>query len=47
MQGPWAYDDSMGGHSILAADAQGASGCPCGRAPHEGACASAEDDRRA
>lgn len=47
MQGPWAYDDSMGGHSILAADTQGTACGACGGAPHEGACASPEGDRRA
>lgn len=46
MQGPWVYDDSMGGHSILAADAGGASCGSCGRGPHEEDCPPAAGDRR-
>ena len=38
MQGPWSYDDSMGGHTILTAE-QGAHRCPfCGDTAHAAEC---------
>ena len=41
MQGPWAYDDSMGGHAVTGRD--DSQPCEtCGGRPHTGACAQAE-----
>ncbi len=41
MQGPWAYDDSMGGHAVAGRDDRRACET-CGGRPHAEACAPRE-----
>ena len=39
MQGPWAYDDSMGGHAVTVRDDDRQHCETCGGGPHAEACA--------